>query len=71
MDRIGIRTFSWLGFFALILWAWWVMYSMAADMGRVPMNMHDFGPLLAMWATLHRRRGRMREQPVPQQRYLS
>ena len=52
MDRIGIRTFSWLGFFALILWAWWGMYSMAADMGRVPMNMHDFGPLLAMRAIM-------------------
>ncbi len=52
MDNIGLRSFSWLGFFALILWAWWVMYSMAADMGRVPMNMHDFGPLAIMWAIM-------------------
>ncbi|KMW57046.1 Transmembrane protein involved in DMSP breakdown [Candidatus Rhodobacter oscarellae] len=27
-----IRSSLWLGFFALILWAWWVMYSMAMDM---------------------------------------
>lgn len=47
-----VRSALWLGFFGLILWAWWVMYSMARDMGRMPMNMHDFAPLLAMWAIM-------------------
>ncbi|MEL6617780.1 MAG: DUF2182 domain-containing protein [Pseudomonadota bacterium] len=27
-----VRSTLWLGFFALILWAWWVMYSMSVDM---------------------------------------
>ncbi|MEO0913119.1 MAG: DUF2182 domain-containing protein, partial [Pseudomonadota bacterium] len=27
------RPIAWLGFFALILAAWWVMYAMAMDMG--------------------------------------
>jgi len=52
MEHGGLRTFSWLSFFALILWAWWVMYSRVTDMGRVPMNMRDFGPLVAMWAIM-------------------
>lgn len=52
MDILNLRSLSWLAFFGLILWAWWVMYSMAMDMGREPMNMHDFGPLLIMWAIM-------------------
>lgn len=28
-----LRSGLWLGFFALILWAWWVMYSMSTEMG--------------------------------------
>ena len=49
--RPGAALF-WLIFFGVILWAWWVMYSMAADMGRRPMNMHDFAPLAVMWAIM-------------------
>ena len=52
MDIFNLRSLSWLSFFGLILWAWWVMYSMAMDMGREPMNMHDFGPLFIMWAIM-------------------
>ena len=48
----ALRSALWLGFFGLILWAWWVMYTMAAQMGVVRMNMHDFGPLFAMWAIM-------------------
>jgi predicted metal-binding membrane protein len=32
MDH-AIRSALWLGFFAVILWAWWVMYTMAIGMG--------------------------------------
>ena len=42
----------WLGFMAIILWAWWVMYAMAMQMGRVPMNMYTLGPLFGMWAIM-------------------
>ncbi len=28
-----LRSTLWLGFFALILWAWWVLYSMSTGMG--------------------------------------
>lgn len=28
-----LRSTLWLGFFATILWAWWMMYSMSMDMG--------------------------------------
>ncbi len=30
--RIPLRSVLWLGFFGAILWAWWVMYSMAMSM---------------------------------------
>ena len=33
MSRIVWRNVGWLGFFGLILWAWWVMYSMSTGMG--------------------------------------
>lgn len=33
MTRIPFRTTLWLGVFALILWAWWIMYSMSTGMG--------------------------------------
>jgi predicted metal-binding membrane protein len=46
------RSFVWLGYFALILMSWWVMFSMAMDMGRVPMNMVDLGPLVIMWVIM-------------------
>ena len=44
----SFRTMAWIGFFGLIIWAWWVMYDMAMMMGRMPMNMHDLGPLFVM-----------------------
>ena len=47
-----LRVITWLGFFGLVGWSWWVMYSMAMMMGREPMNMHDFGPLVIMWAIM-------------------
>ena len=31
-SHISVRSILWLGFFAAILWAWWVMYSMSMDM---------------------------------------
>ncbi len=43
------RSGLWLLFFAVILWSWWMMYSMAMMMGVEPMNMHDFAPLFIMW----------------------
>ena len=48
----ALRSALWLGFFGLILWSWWVMYTMAGQMGVVRMNMHDFGPLFVMWAIM-------------------
>lgn len=33
MSLLSLRNFLWLGFFGLILWAWWVMYSMSRGMG--------------------------------------
>ncbi|WP_170390031.1 DUF2182 domain-containing protein [Ruegeria arenilitoris] len=33
MSRALLRSGLWLGFFVLILWAWWVMYTMSRDMG--------------------------------------
>ena len=48
----SFRTMAWIGFFGLIIWAWWVMYDMAMMMGRMPMNMHDLGPLFVMWAIM-------------------
>ncbi|WP_240336670.1 DUF2182 domain-containing protein [Tropicibacter sp. Alg240-R139] len=32
MSRLSVRSLLWLGFYGIILWAWWVMYSMAIDM---------------------------------------
>ncbi|MDJ0821289.1 MAG: DUF2182 domain-containing protein, partial [Paracoccaceae bacterium] len=32
LSRIPLRSVLWLGFFGAILWAWWVMYSMAMSM---------------------------------------
>lgn len=52
MTILSTRALAWIGFFAGILIAWWMMYSMASKMGRMPMNMHDFGPLFAMWAVM-------------------
>jgi len=31
-SHISIRSILWLGFFAAILWAWWMMYSMSMSM---------------------------------------
>ncbi len=41
-----LRSALWLGFFALILWAWWVMYAMTQSMGMdlfggMKMPMHE------------------------------
>ncbi len=33
MTPFTIRSALWLGFFALILWAWWVMFTMSTGMG--------------------------------------
>lgn len=33
MSHLNIRTALWLGFFGVILWAWWMMYAMATQMG--------------------------------------
>lgn len=49
---LNTRTLLWLGFFGLILWAWWVMYSMAMMMGKMPMDMASFMPLFVMWAIM-------------------
>ncbi|GAB5438527.1 DUF2182 domain-containing protein [Falsiruegeria mediterranea] len=32
MSRLSVRSFLWLGFYGIILAAWWVLYSMAIDM---------------------------------------
>lgn len=33
MSRLSVRSLLWLGFYGIILAAWWVLYSMAMDMG--------------------------------------
>lgn len=50
MVQGGLRTVFWLGFFGVILWAWWVMFSMTIT----PMSMmpsHLVG-LFSMWAIM-------------------
>ena len=42
----------WADFLGIVLLSWWVMVEMATSMGRVPMNMHDFGPLFVMWVIM-------------------
>ena len=32
MSRAILRSGLWLGFYALILWAWWMMFTMSRDM---------------------------------------
>lgn len=50
MVQCGLRTVFWLGFFGVILWAWWVMFSMTiAPLSMMPS--HLIG-LFSMWAIM-------------------
>lgn len=58
---IPLRAVLWLGFFAIVLLAWWVMYDMArmsglnvwgVPVGMNMMPMESFGALFAMWAIM-------------------
>lgn len=57
----AVRSGLWLGFFAAVLAAWWVMFDMARMMGAdlwgrprgmAMMEMRSFGALFAMWAIM-------------------
>ena len=63
-----LRSASWLAFFALILWAWWWLYSMSVHMGMTPFGtmrgmgsmggmaampaMDELGVLVPMWVIM-------------------
>ena len=50
MQQAVFRNTFWLGFFAVVLWAWWVMFSMAnAPMSMMPSQLFN---LFAMWAIM-------------------
>lgn len=40
---LNLRSVLWIGFFAVILWAWWVMYMMAMQMQSMPMDGMSMG----------------------------
>jgi predicted metal-binding membrane protein len=44
------RSAFWLGFFAIVLWAWWVMFSMSV--APMPMMPNKFVGLFSMWAIM-------------------
>lgn len=45
-----LRTVFWLGFFGIVLWAWWVMFSMT--IAPIPMMPSQFVGLFSMWAIM-------------------
>ena len=50
MQQVILRNTFWLGFFAVVLWAWWVMFSMTiAPMSMMP---SQFVGLFSMWAIM-------------------
>jgi len=50
MQQTFFRNTFWLGFFAIVLWAWWVMFSMAtAPMSMMP---NELPLLFVMWAIM-------------------
>lgn len=50
MQQTLTRNVFWIGFFLIVLWAWWVMFSMvAAPMSMMP---GQFAGLFAMWAIM-------------------
>ncbi len=50
MQQVILRNAFWLGFFAVVLWAWWVMFSMTI----APMSMmsSQFVGLFLVWAIM-------------------
>ena len=50
MQQSILRNTFWLGFFAIVLWAWWVMFSMTvAPMSMMP---SQYLGLFSMWAIM-------------------
>lgn len=50
MQQSILRNTFWLGFFAIVLWAWWVMFSMTiAPMSMMPSK---YLGLFSMWAIM-------------------
>ena len=46
---INLRAIYWISFFGIILWAWWVMYSMATGPSMMPSH---YASLFVMWAIM-------------------
>ncbi|WP_411644902.1 DUF2182 domain-containing protein [Loktanella agnita] len=50
MQQVALRNTFWLGFFAIVLWAWWVMFNMTiAPMSMMPSK---YLGLFSMWAIM-------------------
>ncbi|KQI70892.1 hypothetical protein AN191_15515 [Loktanella sp. 5RATIMAR09] len=50
MPQVALRNTFWLGFFAIVLWAWWVMFNMTiAPMSMMPSK---YLGLFSMWAIM-------------------
>ena len=50
MQHVALRNTFWLGFFAIVLWAWWVMFNMTiAPMSMMPSK---YLGLFSMWAIM-------------------
>lgn len=49
-QQAALRNIFWLSFFAVVIWAWWVMFSMSTS--PMPMMSNHFFSLFVMWAIM-------------------